>query len=101
MTGPAAWRDPAPFPRGAQPPREWDWIEEDAVPHVSERQPKDDDLDKKGRAEGPTSKPSGELGGHPINADDTAPGEHVPEPSEGGGTEREPDAVDDQPGSDL
>ena len=40
------------------------------MPHVSERQPKDDDKDQ--------GKPSGELGGHPINADETAPGEAAP-----------------------
>ena len=63
------------------------------MPHVSERQPKDDD---KGQG-----KPSGELGGHPINADETAPGEAAPTPDEGGGTTRHPDAVDGEPGSDL
>ena len=71
------------------------------MPHVSERQPQDDDIKRQDKAEGPGGKPSGELGGHPINADETAPGEAVPEPSEGGGTRRHPDAVDDQPGNDL
>ena len=27
---------------------------------------------------GPSRDPSGELGGHPVNADETAPREHVP-----------------------
>ena len=71
------------------------------MPHVSERQPKDDDVNRKDRAEGPGGKPSGELGGQPINADETAPRETVPEPVEGGGTTRHPDAVDGEPGSDL
>ena len=45
----------------------------------------------------------------PVNADETAPREHVPEPAKdgsatpdsGGGGNREPEAVDDEPGSDL
>jgi hypothetical protein len=75
--------------------------QEEAVPHVSERQPQDDDVKRQERTEGPDAKPSGKLGGHPINADETAPREVVPEPSEGGGTTRHPEAVDDEPGSDL
>ncbi|HEX5825875.1 MAG TPA: hypothetical protein VFY23_00015 [Candidatus Limnocylindrales bacterium] len=50
----------------------------------------------------PEQKPSGDLGGQPINADETAPREHVPEPPAGGApAERDPEAVDDEPGSDL
>jgi hypothetical protein len=71
------------------------------VPHVSERRPQDDDRKPQDRAEGPDTKPSGKLGGHPINPDETAPREIVPDPSEGGGTVRDPDAVDGEPGSDL
>ena len=51
---------------------------------------------------GPSREPSGELGGHPVNADETAPREHTPDPPEGGNRQpREPDAVDDEPGQDL
>jgi hypothetical protein len=61
------------------------------------------------KTDAPERKPSGELGGHPVNADETAPREHVPEPGgsqtsgpdAGGGGNRQPDAVDDEPGSDL
>jgi hypothetical protein len=54
------------------------------------------------RTEAPAGKPSGELGGQPVNADETAPREHMPEPAEGGAPEdRHPEAVDDEPGSDL
>jgi hypothetical protein len=71
------------------------------MPHVSERRPQDDDRDQD-RPEGPREKPSGELGGHPINADETVPSEVAPDPDEGGsGQPRHPDAVDDAPGSDL
>jgi hypothetical protein len=70
------------------------------MPHVSERKGRDDDLRKPDTTDGPERKPSGELDGHPINADETAPRETVPEPG-GGGPVREPGAVDDEPGSDL
>ena len=59
------------------------------------------------RTDAPDRKPTGELGGHPVNAYETAPREHVPEPGLGGtaesgaGGNREPEAVDDEPGSDL
>jgi hypothetical protein len=60
------------------------------------------------KTDGPDRKPSGELGGHPVNADETAPREHLPDPHGGGqrpdpgsvGNE-DPEAVDDEPGSDL
>jgi hypothetical protein len=64
---------------------------------------------RSGRTDGPEHKPSGELGGHPVNADETAPGEQLPDPHGSGsprpdtggvGNER-PEAVDDEPGSDL
>jgi len=70
------------------------------VPHVSERQPQDDDIKRRDRTDGPGGKPSGELGGEPINAEETAPRETVPAP-EGSGTTRHPEAVDGEPGSDL
>jgi hypothetical protein len=54
------------------------------------------------RTDGPLAKPTGELDGQPINADETAPREQVPDPAAHGSTgERHPEAVDDEPGSDL
>ena len=61
------------------------------------------------KTDAPEHKPSGELGGQPVNADETAPREHVPEPGaaqtsgpdSGGQGNRRPEAVDDEPGSDL
>lgn len=54
------------------------------------------------RTEAPAGKPSGELGGHPVNADETAPKEDMPDPHEGGSPgDRHPESVDDEPGSDL
>ena len=55
------------------------------------------------QAEGPDRHPAGTLGGQPVNADETAPREVVPDPH-GAATRpdrRDDDAVDDQPGSDL
>lgn len=50
----------------------------------------------------PTQRPTGELGGQPVNADETAPKEHLPDPPEGGNKQpRDPDAVEDEPGQDL
>ena len=68
------------------------------------------DLRPQERTDAPDHKPSGDLGGHPINADETAPREHVPDAASGasgatsgsdGGGNRNPDAIDDEPGSDL
>ena len=66
------------------------------------------DLRPQDRTDGPVHKPSGELGGHPVNADETAPAEHLPDAGSGpsganagAGGNRNPDAVDDEPGSDL
>ena len=67
------------------------------------------DLRPQERTDAPEHKPSGDLGGHPINADETAPREHVPDAGSGpsgttpasGGGNRNPDAIDDEPGSDL
>ena len=68
------------------------------------------DLRPQERTDAPEDKPSGELGGHPINADETAPREHVPDAGSGpggatsgsgSGGNRNPNAVDDEPGSDL
>ena len=41
------------------------------------------DLRPQERTDAPEHKPSGELGGHPINADETAPREHVPDAGSG------------------
>ena len=55
----------------------------------------------------PEHKPSGDLGGHPVNADETAPREHMPDPGDAQGSRtskggnRTPESVDDEPGSDL
>jgi hypothetical protein len=54
------------------------------------------------RTDAPDHKPSGELGGQPVNADETAPREHMPDPHEGGAPgDRHPEAVEDEPGNDL
>jgi hypothetical protein len=54
------------------------------------------------RTDAPEQKPSGELGGQPINADETAPRELLPNPDDSGSPgPRHPEAVDDEPGSDL
>lgn len=53
------------------------------------------------RTPGPDRAPTGELGGHPVNADETAPGEAAPTPPDGAGAQRHPDAVEDEPGQDL
>ena len=61
-----------------------------------------DPRDDRDRAQGPGQPPSGELGGQPVNPDELAPKEHMPDPPEGGNKQpRQPDAVDDQPGQDL
>ena len=47
-------------------------------------------------------RPTGELGGHPVNADELAPKEHLPDPPKGGNKQpRDPDAIEDEPGQDL
>ena len=72
------------------------------MPHVSERPPDADGIRPADRTAGPDGRPTGELGGQPVNADETAPREPVPDPAEGGGQRaRHPEAVDDEPGSDL
>ena len=65
------------------------------------------DLRPQDTTDAPEHKPSGELDGHPVNADETAPGEHVPDAGDPTGSRRSdgrnrtPDAVDDEPGTDL
>ena len=54
----------------------------------------------------PEHKPSGDLGGHPVNANETAPREHMPNAGDSTGARpaggnRTPESVDDEPGSDL
>jgi hypothetical protein len=64
------------------------------------------DLRPQETTDAPEHKPSGDLGGHPVNADETAPRELMPDPGgaasrrETGGNET-PESVDDEPGSDL
>ena len=49
-----------------------------------------------------SDRPGRALGGHPVNADETAPKEVLPDPPEGGNRQpRDPDAVEDEPGQDL
>ena len=72
------------------------------MPHVRENEPRPDHVEPRERTPGPDRDVSGDLGGHPINATETAPREAAPDP--GGRTEppeRHPEAVDDEPGSDL
>ncbi len=71
------------------------------MPHVKERRPEDDDVQPQDRTDGPHRDPSGALGGEPINADETAPRDTVPGPADDAGTTRHPEAVDEEPGSDL
>ena len=65
------------------------------------------DLRQQETTDAPEHKPSGELGGHPVNADETAPREHMPDAGEASGSRpstsgnRTPESVDDEPGSDL
>jgi len=68
-----------------------------------QERPRDDDgIEPRERTDGPQHKPTGELGGDPINADETAPGESVPRPATGADTPaRHPEAVEGEPGSDL
>jgi hypothetical protein len=65
------------------------------------------DLRPQETTDAPEHKPSGELGGHPVNADETAPREHMPDAGDAGAARtstsgnRTPESVDDEPGSDL
>jgi hypothetical protein len=65
------------------------------------------DLRPQDTTDAPEHKPSGELGGHPVNADETAPREHMPDAGDTHGSRtstggnRTPESVDDEPGSDL
>ena len=65
------------------------------------------DLRPQETTDAPEHKPSGELGGHPVNADETAPREHMPAAGDAQGSRtstggnRTPESVDDEPGSDL
>lgn len=72
------------------------------MPHVNEREGQEDDVRKPEKTDAPDRQPSGELGGHAINAHETAPRKTVPDAAEGGNAQpRHPEAVDDEPGSDL
>ena len=54
------------------------------------------------RTPGPDHKPSGDLGGQPINPGETAPREQQPNPPEGGNKQpRQPGAIETEPGQDL
>ena len=71
------------------------------MPHVRESEPRPDDIEPRDRTPGPDRHPEGQLGGQPINADETAPGEQAPDP--GGKTDRDrhPESVEAEPGNDL
>jgi hypothetical protein len=72
------------------------------MPHVRENEPRPDGVEPRERTDGPDRAPEGTLGGHPINAGETDAREGAPDP--GGDTrppDRHPEAVDDEPGSDL
>jgi hypothetical protein len=75
--------------------------EEEPMPHVRESEPRPDDLDPHDDPEASRQHPEGKLGGHPFNPDETAPGEHAPDPGGSTGKDRHPDAVEGKPGSDL
>ena len=70
------------------------------MPHVREKERRPDEEPQRDQPGG-QRKPTGELGGQPINADETAAREHAPDPGGATETRRAPDAVDDQPGNDL
>ena len=65
------------------------------------------DLRPQDTTDAPEHKPSGDLGGHPVNANETAPREHMPDAGNASGSRastggnRTPESVDDEPGSDL
>ena len=72
------------------------------MPHVRENEPRPDGVQPREKTPGPDREPTGDLGGHPVNPSETAPREAVPDP--GGDTqpsERHPEAVEGEPGSDL
>ena len=65
------------------------------------------DLRPQETTDAPEHKPSGDLGGHPVTANETAPREHMPDAGDASGSRtamrgnRTPESVDDEPGSDL
>jgi hypothetical protein len=71
------------------------------MPHVRESEPRPDDTGSQDQGDASREQPKGKLGGHPFNPDETAPGEHAPDP--GGRTEkdRHPQSVEGGPGNDL
>jgi hypothetical protein len=59
-------------------------------------------VDDQDRPDQPDDKPSGELGGQPVEPDELVPEELMPDPPEGGNRQpREDDAVEREPGQDL
>jgi hypothetical protein len=59
------------------------------------------ELEQPERTPGPDREPTGALGGQPINADELAPSDALPDPGGGDPSRREPGAVGDEPGEDL
>ena len=59
-------------------------------------------MDERDTTPGPDRKPTGKLGGEPIEPHEVVPEEIAPDPPEGGNKQpREPEAVDREPGQDL
>jgi hypothetical protein len=71
------------------------------MPHVRESEPRPDDVEPRDRTDAPGQEPKGELGGHPINADETAAREHAPDPGGKTTTDRHPESTEAEPGNDL
>jgi hypothetical protein len=71
------------------------------MPHVRESEPRPDDPEPRDHTPGPKQQPEGKLGGQPINADETAARDHAPDPGGTTGSNRHPEAVEDEPGNDL
>jgi hypothetical protein len=71
------------------------------MPHVRESEPRPDDADSGDGGDPSAQHPQGKLGGHPFNPDETAPGEHAPDPGGKEDKDRHPDSVEGKPGNDL
>jgi hypothetical protein len=71
------------------------------MPHVRESEPRPDDAESLDEGDASAKAPQGKLGGHPFNPDETAPGEHAPDPGGSTSKDRHPDSVEGKPGNDL
>ena len=70
------------------------------MPHVRESEPRPEDVDPS-QQDAPGHQPQGKLGGQPFNPDETAPGEHAPDPGGKTDKDRHPASVEGGPGTDL